>query len=452
MGESMSLKTRKNFFGSVNKDVFMRILIISQVIFFILFDGFFRLIPILENFHHASDIVTIIMAFVLIFDFRKVINIKEKWIFIPLLLYSVICVATAIFNRVEPMLFIWAVRNTFRFFVFYIACIIYVKKEDVIFFLKHLPKVQFINFPLVIIEYVVVECFPELFSKISQDHIGGIFGMEIGCNGQMNIFLCAILIICLSNAFEREKIEPFTVFIFLSTAICAAIAEIKFFFPEVIGIFVICGVLYYKSIKRKPIFFVKLSGLTLLSIIIGVAIMYIIYPYALMVYSDYPKYEHSAASTYVIGRMNAFSFINDHFFENSILRSLFGFGFGSCEYSDFSLLASDFYRKYGYYHYYWFSHQMLYLETGLIGFITFAMHFVITALQGFISYLKNNKNVTVSVFCVAFSAVLFVNLFYNNQIRSDGAYFSYFLLAFMPIVINSTKADKSVPTKGRFYE
>lgn len=426
----MNVGTLKKYTGlciEKRKDV-MRAIIIFEVIYMLIVDGVFLSLPVVSSFHYVLDLANIVLIGGLVIDVKDVLKIKDKWIFIPWILYAAVCIISVAVNSIDILLFLWAVRNTFRFVIFFLSCIVYVRKDDVKKFMKLMLNLQFINFPIVVIQYIYCKINKEVIEGIWLDHIGGIFGMETGCSGRLNIYLAVIFIIALAELFEKEKITWRFLFISLSAILCASFSEIKFFVAESIILLFVLTVLYIKKVR----FTLTLETVLihLLFCLIGVVVMhYAISPLATKALNNYNRYELMASDVYQISRSHAFSQINSLFFDNDVMKKIFGLGFGNCEFAKFSFLISDFYKQYGEYNYRWFSHQMIYLETGYAGFITFAGIFVTVAIQSFKTFLKDNSNRFMAAVAVAVAALTFVNLWYNNAIRTDLGYINYFLLA-----------------------
>lgn len=424
--------------ASEKRNTFMRGLILAQVAYLFIFYGFFLSVPVLSKLRYVTDLITLALLAGLFFDRQRLYKLKGKAYCIPLLVYTAVCIFTAVVGKTEPLLFLWAVRNTFRFFVFFFACVLYIKREDIKRFFDFLIKLQFVNLPVVIIEYIYFKPIPKAERGILADNIGGIFGTELGGNGILNIYLCLILIVVLINYYETEKFKPIHLFSIGNVMICAAFAELKVFFFEAVGIFVICSIFYIKKIIKKPLHFFKIFSYFVFSLFVCYLIMLQLYPYVERDFAGgYSGYEEKTSSVYKLGRIGAFSKINEIFFKDSLPLNLFGLGFGNCEYSSFSFLVSDFYKSYGDYNYRWFSHQMLYLETGIVGFISYALFFVATAVQALVLFHKKKKYRSICVFSIAVAAILFVTLWYNNIVRTDFGYVCYFCLAFVPFLINN---------------
>lgn len=422
---------------------FMRTIIIFQVVYLLVFNGLFASISVLSKAKYLLDIATLTLCVGLFEDRRDLYKIKGKAYYIPLLIYSIVCVGTAIAYKTPPLIFLWAIRNTFRFFVFFFGCIVYIQKDDIKRFCDFLIKLQFVNVPIILIQHFYFKQFTREEIRFPSDHISGIFGFNTGSNGLINIYICLVLIIILVDFFEREKIKWIHIFTLGNVMFCMAFAELKVFLPEAIVIFAICCLLYCKKIAKRPLLFASITLLFIFLMVVGVILMIELYPGTQKNFQkSYSEYEAATSSVYKLGRIGAFSKINDIFFKNDILKNLFGLGFGNCEYSNFSFLVSDFYQKYGDYNYRWFTHQMLYLETGAVGFVSFASFFISTAIQALVFFHKQPRNRKIAVFSIALSAVLFSNLWYNCIIRADFGYVCYFCLAFMPIFVNNKNYER----------
>lgn len=420
----------------------MRMLLLLEVVYVLLFDGFFQSITYFSWIHYTLDFANLILLCGLSLDIKSISKIKKDlWVFIPWLLYGIICVLSAVINKVNILLFLWALRNTFRFLIFFVSCIVYIDKEDMMKFLKMIVNLQFVNFPVVIIQFVYFKLNRDQIEGIWFDHIGGIFGIETGCTGNLNFYLSLILIIVLVEVFEKKAITWKYTFVVMSAMLCAALSELKFFFFEVVAFFAVFVVLYIKKVN----FVLIVKSFLILAFWGSVCffLMYKVCPTSVKYLADYASYEKACSDVYKISRSHAFSDINNFFFGDSIVYRIFGLGFGNCENGRFSFLTSDFFNQYGAYNYRWFSHQMLYLETGILGFITFACFPVFIALHAFRIFLKDDSHRFIAAFTIGVAAITFICLWYNNIIRTDFAYVNYLCLSALLIFLRSDfKSEK----------
>lgn len=413
----------------------MRSLIYAQILFLLLFAGFFGSVPILSSIHYLTDVVTLILLIGVIRERKVLFYVKEQCILIPMIIYISVCLLSVALNGGSIALVLWAARNTYRFFVFYCACICYLEEEDLQKFVKFIVGLQIINFLLVIVEFVFLTVWPEYQTGWKQDMIGGIFGMRKGCNGALNIFLCMVFTAGIIRILEDAMSEKKWLYLCLSTVLCASLAEVKIFFLEMWFICLPCVLLLHKQKKLKQI----LKLLLILAVTCGtcVLLMHYMYPYSKGRFLNYLHYEEAhSVDAYRIGRLSAFRQINELFFGESLKYQWIGFGFGNCEYSRFGVFTSDFYKLYGDYNYRWFTHQMLYLETGILGVVSFACILGTASLQALAYVFKKREHWGLSLFACVMAGIFLINLIYNNNIRGDYAYIDYACLAIVPILVN----------------
>lgn len=121
-----------------------------------------------------------------------------------------------------------------------------------------------------------------------------------------------------------------------------------------------------------------------------------------------------------LNRLTAVQKIYSMFFRGDRVHSLFGFGLGSCDYSNFSFLQSAFYKKYEYLHYRWFSHSWVYLEQGSVGLILLISFFVSIAVY-IIGKRKQNRNIY-DLMVFSFLPTCLIGLIYNNALEMETAY------------------------------
>ena len=214
-----------------------------------------------------------------------------------------------------------------------------------------------------------------------------------------------------------------------STLLISALAEIKFFYYEFVIIICLCVIFSKPSYKS-----ILLVALSVIIMVFALSIIEKIFPEQAAVVTNVDEtlsYASVEGGGYNIPRLGAFSKINKLFFSNDTLKKLFGQGLGSCEMSAYSFLTSDFYREFGHYNYRWFSHMMLYLETGFIGVFLYLSVFIGT----FVHAVKHRKalnkdgNIHIAAFVQILSVMAIINTFYNSSLRAEPQYLYFFALS-----------------------
>lgn len=382
------------------------------------------------NIRYLNDVATLLLMFSLFFDkkIQKYIPyLGLNKIIIAMLVYTLVNIISIIINMVSVSLVVWAVRNTYRFFVFFWACIVYLEKEDLDRIFEIMYKIQWANVVLIFYQFTVL--------NLKQDDLGGIFGH--GGNAGLLIYSVLLLAYAVSKYVSKEYSMFKVLFVLISTCVISVLAEIRAFFVFAL-IIVIVNAILNKSIIRK-------TGVILVSIIlffVAVDLYSKLFPYVSLTLDAFIKEGSSTGGGYNISRFNALSEINRLFFKNDNLRELFGFGFGNCEYSNIPLFRSKFYDLYGSYNYRWFTSQWVFLETGYagvvsyIGIVLFNLSYSIKILK-----LKKDDDKVFKLICIILSIVCIISFFYNSLLKADFGYIAFFSLAISGIVYKEEKLE-----------
>lgn len=268
--------------------------------------------------------------------------------------------ASYLWNFQSIFYFLNGFRNTFRFYVFFVACILFLTEEEVHFYFKVFDWLLLVNVLLCTYQFFV------LGKKM--DFLGGIFGTESGCNAYMNTFLMIVMIRSVLLYLHREESIWLCFAKFLGTVYIASLAEIKIVFFELILI-IILATLFTKFTWRKLF-------------IIGWRSCFYLYgsnsptgnfPRMGTTFSVEGIYNIVASKdgytgTGDLNRLTAIQTINEKFFR-TIPEKLFGYGLGNCDYASVDFLTTPFYRMHYRLHYTWMSTAIVYLELGFVGLI-----------------------------------------------------------------------------------
>ena len=152
---------------------------------------------------------------------------QHNWpVIVCIVLYLFISLFTSFIYFVSPLLVAWALRNTFRGIIFFLACALFIKKEDLPHLFNILLFVQIISLVLAIYQFAILHH--------TQDFIGGIFGY--GNGAAVNIFnalLMAYFLVCYIK--KRDGIFKLALPL-ISSLVVAALAEEKgtYFFALIV--------------------------------------------------------------------------------------------------------------------------------------------------------------------------------------------------------------------------
>ena len=355
---------------------------------------------------------------------KKIYNYVRKSAFVKIffLFYTCTNIVGILCNGFNPIYVLWTFLKNYIFFFFMIACIVSLKKEDFYTIMEVLCKFHVLNFALCMYQYFIL--------GLQSDYLGGLFGIEQGCNGYQNIYAVVICCYLMYRYLNGEGIFRLGIYLcsFLSIA---ALADIVGFFVVVCGCFIILLLFMDKISKR-----VKIIGILVFAVLVGVNIFSLIYPTRLEYFANsanWLKYmgygKKNSGGIYGISRVNPFSQIESRFFRGNLLRELFGFGYGNCSQAEsMPIFQSEFYLKNINYQYYWFATAYTFIENGICGLVSYLI-LVIGFIHKSFKYVvnKNTKNWGVFSFMLSFAYVFI--FFYNQSLISSPGYIFYFALA-----------------------
>ena len=142
-------------------------LIYAEIIYVLLIRVFitiFKIVP--QSAMYVTDIFNLIAFIIALSKYltnrKSKINVKLPVIIvISMLLFSIIGL---IINGQSILLFMWGIRNTYRFFAFIFSCIVLLEKEDVNKLLKILNKVFILNLiSFFLASFLVIIFTPRLY-------------------------------------------------------------------------------------------------------------------------------------------------------------------------------------------------------------------------------------------------------------------------------------------------
>lgn len=325
-------------------------------------------------------------------------------------------------NYQSAFYYIWGLRNNFRFFVAFIVYALLVEWDDAKNWLKVLDWIYIINIFVILIQY---------FGGYSQDYLGGIFGIQKGCNGSLLAFMS--IVVCKSMlAFMREEESVIKcISITVSSLLIAALAELKFFFIVFIVIIVLAAIMTKSSVQKALFllfgFFCTIAFSTVLSLLYDE-------------FSEFLSFENlwnallnpNYATDEDIGRLTAIPVITDNFMPK-LSDVLFGLGLGNCDSSSITLFNTPFYDSYYSLHYSYFSYAIWYLETGLIGLLGYISFFVLAFINALKCYRQKCAGSIECQIAMITAVLCCVFMVYNVSLRSEIAYLLFFVLA-LPLV------------------
>lgn len=384
---------------------------------------------------YILDIAWLILLFMMALGERGFPHAEPKTAVTIVVLFLTVGFFGFVFNYQSILYFLWGIRNSVRFFVYFFACIMYLRSQNVKNYLQFFECFFGINFVVVLYQYFVLDK--------SGDYLGGIFGVQRGCNGYLSIFLFIITTYSVLKYMMGE--EPF-----LKCGVRCAVAliisvlsELKIFVVMFIAIILLASSMTKFSVRKIYITLGCAVGIVLAAR--GIAALF----------PDFADWFHFDSMMEIIGSEDGYTGRGDlnrltyipivwNEFLPGIWQKLFGKGLGNCDYASFAFLTSPFYNKYKWLNYTYFSGAMLILETGILGLFLNISYFVSVYLAARRMLRKNG----IPLYCYMTQILTILSvvlLAYGNAMRSEPAYIMYFVLA-LPFIRQSPEKKSREPS------
>ena len=257
---------------------------------------------------------------------------------------------TYFFNFQSPFYYLWGLRNNFRFYVAFFAFVLLVQWDDVKKWFNALEFLYVINFFVILVQF---------FGGKEQDFLGGIFGVQRGCNGSLVLFLTIIVGKSILEFMRGEGKAIKCFIIAASSLLISAMSELKFFFVIFIIILLLSALMTKQSLK-------KLLFLIFSAIAIGFFASILSAWYKS--FDSFLSFENllnalvnpNYATDEDIGRFTAIPVISENFLQG-FWDKLFGMGLGNADESSLAIFHTPFYDSYHTFHYSYFSYAMMFL-------------------------------------------------------------------------------------------
>ena len=215
----------------------------------------------------------------------------------------------------------------------------------------------------------------------------------------------------------------------ITSLVIAAVAEEKITFV----LFIVIALVSLLFTRASGKLLVALS-ISLVALAAGLNVLRTLYPSMFEILTSFDAMNQYLTVTYdtgyVLPRIGSFSVIKNMFFGDSLLRILFGVGFGNGETSSFAFLVGPYYALYGFLNYRWFSHQWIFLECGYLGFYCYLAFFIVVLLTLLARRRAAGKDELPYLTCSAALVVcVVISIWYNATLKVDMCYLSFFSIA-----------------------
>lgn len=389
---------------------------------------------------YSVDLLNFVLIGLMILD-KKILRVFDNIIAKTHILVLSIGIVTAVCYLESPALILWAIRNLFRYYIFFGACCIYLKEKDMLDAYMFFRSVYYLNFIVFVIQYA---------AGFRGDFLGGIFGVIQGANAFCNIFLVIVCTYDVVAWFQKKENIWLMIFNIGIAFLISAMSELKFFFIEIVIIIFLAYAIVciidrdYKTFLKGILFAI----VVLIGLVICINLLGKMYPtfanfFTVKSILKYVSNKEGYSLAGDLNRLSAIETINTRLFRNSTALKIFGKGLGAAEYSGaFKFMTSQFFRSYEDLHYQWMSHSWMYIECGYVGLIGYVLGFVALGISGIVYVFiqkKRNENTVYAISAVILSVIAVLLCVYNVSLRMDCAYLIYFCFAAVYIGRPKTK-------------
>ncbi len=394
--------------------------IMAMIIFIVPF-----LLNVLQELLYVPGIIKYTIDVAWVFSSLSLICNKRQFVHKSLMPYVIFfCIwfvyvtVVYLFHYQSIFYFLWGFRNNARYFITFVLFAYYFDKEIVNWCLKFIDIAFIIHSVTVFFQFFVL--------GYKWDYLGGIFGTQLGCNGNSLILLvivCTKSLILFMN--DQEKIIPCLLKCAVSLII-ATMSELKAFFLFFVVIAVASALITKFSAKKVFL----LVGVGFAVFFAGSIFTFIWGENASLNLDRFSELITSTqySSEKDLGRLTAIGTLSKNIVTGFVDR-LFGLGLGNCDTSSFAICNTPFYQSYSFLNYDWFSSAFCFLETGYVGLLLFFSFFVLVFLLAKKQAKLKGENMIHSQIAMVMSIVCVLLVFYNSSLRADIGYLAYFMLA-----------------------
>lgn len=336
--------------------------------------------------------------------------------------FFLLALVAFIINAQPVAALIWGIRVVMRFFVFWLACVLFLREEDV----RMIVRILF----FVMIGNVMAVSFQYLIQGYSFDYVGGLFGIEIGANSEMNLFVVQMFVCGMAMYVFSQCSWKFLAAIVAMGLYIAAISELKVVFLELPMVF--CVLLLCAGWRRKcaPML---LGGVV--AIYLAGMLFLIFYPgwsdfFSLSTIQNYVG-DMGYAGEGTLNRTTAVPYVLENILTSPV-QWLFGYGLGNADASSF--YTSEIFRIHGATRYQYFSIAHFLAENGVVGTLAYLSFFISVFIKSMGFKRTDPSHVVWYVIGAMSSILVFFHAFYSLALRIDIAYIYMFWLA-VPFIV-----------------
>jgi len=376
----------------------------------------------LGNIHTAAGVPAAGLLALLLLRWKNLFRERKqiRWMAVSALLFFALTILGQLLGYQSILYYLSGLRNNGRYFVFFFACILFLKASQRELYRKLWDVLYFVNFAVTLYQFFVL--------GFKWDYLGGIFGVQAGCNAYTNVFLLITVTWSVLRYMNQEEKAWLCLAKCAVALVITALAELKIFVLEFAGIIVL-AVLLTKFSRRK--IFLIVGGL--IGAVVCVQVMTLIFPRWSGWFSLEKIWKTAVSAKGYTGKgdMNRLTAVPIAWNQYLLTwpQKLFGLGLGNCDFAPFAAMTSPFYMENYDTNYYLFSSGFVMLETGLAGLVTYVGFFVVVFFSAN-SLQRSGKGDAVCCQMTQILSLMSLMLFiYNCTLRTEVGYMLYFAMA-----------------------
>lgn len=412
--------------------------IFYEIIYNCIIKFFVGILNLPSIFNYINDLILAILIFQFLKKLKnKRMNIEVSKYHAYIIIFFMVALISYFINLYSPFLLLWGIRNNFRFLIFGLICIEFIRKDDLKLLYPIISSYFVINIITVTYQYFCVTYHDNAIG----DFISGLYSNGAVRGGNMSLcwLLCIGCTYSLINYLNKKIKLGTLLFWLLGSIYISALNETKIFFIELIIIILLGILLCKKSFK------------TMMLIILGIAL---IYQGINMLYYFTPKfanffnaetilnYAENSYSNDGISRAGAIEYCLDNFLTDHISR-FFGIGIGNADYSSFELFTSEFYQQYNLIGYTYFSSSMMVIEMGLFGVFVYILNMISILFKSILNKENKQENIIWKNISIITILLGIISFFANNSLRLESCAYMIHFIFVIPLILIKER-DKGV--------
>lgn len=403
------------------------LLIYGVILFCFVSDLLISFFAVPETIRYVADLLSIyLMVMGMVMVFIKPWKLSAGVPLAVIGLLALIAVASYCFNKYSVLTFGIGAFQFFRGFCFFAACICILQKDDVKRLMNWFIIAAYANLAVSLFEYFRYHA--------KWDNNGGLFGIIVGCNGKMNLYIVIVsVIVAVLYLHKKMSVVP-AVGVLGSCLITATISELKIYYLELI-LCIALAVLFSKP-SKKTIAFVVGGGL---AIWLAVMVLGELYPlfkdfFNLESMLEYATEDYGTSEGSVNRLSGVQIMLSDYL--HTPMQKMFGLGLGNAH------EGTAFYNQHEYLKYVYFYVSYLVTEMGIAGLLGFILFFLANSVISIRFAFRDKENFQYYLIAGIVSIFSIVFMVYDSSLITAASYLLYFWLAVPYIMIKQPKVQE----------